>query len=92
MQYATALGSPAFGQTLKSFDDTAARKVNGVTDVFKIKVPRKEEDRFVDKVVVTATSTWAAIKGQRALSAEWGAGKQARELRLPRPDLAHVAR
>ena len=71
MQYATALGSPAFGQKLKSFDDAAARKVAGVTDIFKITVPRKEEDRFVDKIVVTATSTWAAIKGQRALTAEW---------------------
>ena len=71
MQYAAALGAPAFGQTLKSFDDTAARKVTGVTDVFKIRVPRKEEDRFVDKVVVTATSTWAAFKGKQALRVEW---------------------
>lgn len=71
MQYAAALGSPAFGQKLVSFDDTAARKVTGVTDVFKIRVPRKEEDRWVDKVVVTATSTWAALKGKQALKAEW---------------------
>ena len=71
MQYATALGSSAFGQKLTSFDDTAARQVNGVTDVFKIRVPRKEENRFVDKIVVTASSTWAAIKGKQALNAEW---------------------
>lgn len=61
MQYAVVLRPPAFGLKLKSFDDTEARKVNGVSDVIQ----------FESKVAVLANSTWAAIKGQRALKAEW---------------------
>lgn len=61
MQYAVVLRPPAFGLKLKSFDDTEARKVNGVNDVIQ----------FENKVAVLGSSTWAAIKGQRALKAEW---------------------
>ena len=61
MLYAVALRPPAFGQKLKSFDDTAAKAVNGVKNVL----------RFGDKIAVLATSTWAAMKGQKAIKAEW---------------------
>jgi isoquinoline 1-oxidoreductase subunit beta len=62
MLYSTALRPPAFGKKLKSFDDKAAKAVNGVVQVF----------RFAnDKVAVVGTSTWAAIKGKKALSAIW---------------------
>jgi len=61
MAYVSVLRPPAFGQTLVSFDDTEARRVNGVTDVLK----------FGNKVAVLATSTWAAMKGKKALTANW---------------------
>lgn len=61
MLYATAMRPPAFGQTLQSFDDTEAKAVNGVKDVIQ----------FGDKIAVVATSTWAAIKGKRAVKAVW---------------------
>lgn len=61
MQIAVVLRPPAFGSKLKSFDDTEARKVNGVTNVVQ----------FGDKVAVLANSTWAAMKGKKALKAEW---------------------
>ncbi|MEQ9415603.1 MAG: molybdopterin-dependent oxidoreductase [Cyclobacteriaceae bacterium] len=61
MQYAVVLRPPAFGLKLKSFDDAEARKVNGVSDVIQ----------FGSKVAVLANATWAAMKGQRALKAEW---------------------
>ena len=61
MQYAVVLRPPAFGQKLKSFDDSAAKSVNGVQSVV----------RFGDKVAVLANSTWAAMKGKKALTAEW---------------------
>ena len=35
MQYAVVLRAPAFGQKLESFDDSAARQVNGVKDVIQ---------------------------------------------------------
>ena len=61
MKYAVVLRPPAFGKKLKSYSDREARKVNGVTDVIK----------FGDKIAVLATSTWAAMKGQKALAADW---------------------
>ena len=61
MQYASVLRPPAFGQKLESFDDANARTVNGVNDVIK----------FGDKIAVLANSTWAAIKGKKALKATW---------------------
>lgn len=61
MQYAVVLRPPAFGLALKSYDDAEARAVNGVNDVIK----------FGNKVAVLASSTWAAMKGQKVLKAEW---------------------
>ena len=61
MSYACVLRPPAFGQVLESFDDADAKAVDGVTDVI----------RFENKIAVLATSTWAAIKGQKALVADW---------------------
>ena len=82
MVYASVLRPPAFGQALVSYDDSAAREVAGVIDVVKIgekaikmldmdqvdwsvRLPKSE------KVVVIASNTWAAIKGKKALKAEW---------------------
>lgn len=61
MQYAVVLRPPAFGLKLKSFDDSAAKQVSGVTNVLQ----------FGNKVAVIGNTTWAAMKGQRALQAEW---------------------
>jgi len=61
MLIASVLRPPAFGQTLVSFDDTKAKQTNGVVDVIK----------FGDKVAVLANSTWAAMKGKKALTAQW---------------------
>ncbi|GAB4354472.1 MAG: xanthine dehydrogenase family protein molybdopterin-binding subunit [Kiloniellaceae bacterium] len=52
---------PVFGATLKSFDDSAARAVQGVTDV--VAVPQG--------VAVLATGFWAAKQGREALQIEW---------------------
>ena len=63
MKYASVLRPPAFGQKLKSFNDTATRAVGGVEKVFQ----------FGDKIAVVANSTWAAMQGKNALTAEWEA-------------------
>jgi isoquinoline 1-oxidoreductase beta subunit len=68
MQYAVVLRSPAFGQKIVSVDDSAARKVTGVNKVIQF------SDEFGDKVAVLATSTWAAMKGKKALIATWKEG------------------
>ncbi|MEL6140838.1 MAG: molybdopterin cofactor-binding domain-containing protein, partial [Bacteroidota bacterium] len=61
MVHATALRPPAFGQELVSYDDNAAKQVNGVLDVV----------RFGNKIAIIAENTWAAMKGKKALKAEW---------------------
>ena len=61
MVVASVLRPPAFGQKLKSFDDSKAKTVNGVLNVVQ----------FGDKVAVIANSTWAAMKGKKAITAEW---------------------
>jgi isoquinoline 1-oxidoreductase beta subunit len=61
MVYANTLRPPAFGATLKSFDDTETRKIEGVLDVIELE----------NRVVVIAKNTWAAMKGKKALKAEW---------------------
>jgi len=63
MLYASVLRPPAFGQKLKSFDDSEARAVSGVSDVI----------RFGDKLAVLANDTWTAMKGKKALKANWTA-------------------
>lgn len=61
MVYAAVLRPPAFGQTLKSYDDAAAKAVTGVRQVLQ----------FGDKIAVLASNTWAAFKGKKALQAVW---------------------
>jgi isoquinoline 1-oxidoreductase beta subunit len=61
MLFAISARPPAFGKTLKSFDDTETRKVNGVKNVVKAG----------NVVAVLATSTWAAKKGRDALKVVW---------------------
>ena len=67
MVYASVLRPPAFGQVLESYDDIATKSVTGVSDVIK----------FGDKIAVLATSTWAAMKGKRALKATWNQDSKA---------------
>jgi len=52
---------PRFGATVKSFDASAALRVNGVIQV--VQVPAG--------VAVLARGSWAAIKGRRALRIDW---------------------
>jgi isoquinoline 1-oxidoreductase beta subunit len=60
MAYAV-IERPPFGAILKSYDDTQAKKSNGVIDVFQLG----------EKVVVLADSTWHAFKARKALKIEW---------------------
>lgn len=85
MVYASVLRPPAFGQELESFDATAAKSINGVLDVITIgekarNLLNSEKPGWSvklsnsDKVVVIANSTWAAMKGKKAIKAVWKEG------------------
>ena len=69
MLYASVLRPPAFGQILESFDDSATRNVNGIVDVI----------RFENKIAVLGTNTWAAMKGKKALKANWSQDSKAED-------------
>jgi len=61
MLIATIARPPLFGAKVQSFDATEAEKIKGVVKV--LQVPQG--------VAVLATSTWAALKGQRAVKVVW---------------------
>ena len=79
MRYAVIARSPFLNGRPRSIDDTAARKVDGVLDVFEIEGPAPGEPYQVlaSGVAVVATSTWAAIRGRDALDVVWDKGPNA---------------
>ncbi len=81
MRYAVIARAPTLNATVKHFDDSAARKVAGVLDVFRIDGPAMGEPYLIlaSGVAVVATSTWAAMKGRDALNIEWSASPSSAE-------------
>lgn len=73
MRYAVIARAPVLNAKVASFDDTAARDVDGVLDVFEIDGPNPGEPYLIlaSGVAVVATSTWAAMQGRDALQIEW---------------------
>ena len=61
--------NPRLRGKLKSFDDSAALKVPGVKNVFKVKMT--VFNTYREGVAVVADSTWAAMQGRKALKVEW---------------------
>lgn len=69
---------PAFGLTVKSFDDSEVRKMPGIKDVFRIKTLADDYERnvfdtttFTDLVVIVGNTTWEVMNARKALKAEW---------------------
>jgi isoquinoline 1-oxidoreductase beta subunit len=69
MLYAAVERNPRLRGKVKSFDDSAARKIPGVKHVFKVRMGVFKT--FREGVAVVADSTWAAIQGKKALRVEW---------------------
>ena len=76
MRYAVIARSPYLNGKPRAFDERAARKVEGVLDVFEIEGPEVGEPYVIlaSGVAVVATSTWAAMKGREALDIDWDPG------------------
>jgi isoquinoline 1-oxidoreductase beta subunit len=75
MVYATIEHPPVLGGTAKSVDDKAALAVKGVQQTVTLdtfKPPHLFQP--LGGVAVIANSTWAAIKGRRALKVDWNDG------------------
>jgi len=69
MLYAAVERNPRLRGKVKSFDDTATRKVAGVRNVFKVRMT--VFNTYREGIAVVADSTWAAMQGKKALKVEW---------------------
>ncbi len=78
MLYASIERCPAFGGSLLSVDDTAARAIAGVVDVIKLPEPSSPPMfNLQGGVAVLANNTWSAEQGRKALKLEWDRGRNA---------------
>ncbi|MEM5425288.1 xanthine dehydrogenase family protein molybdopterin-binding subunit [Paraburkholderia ferrariae] len=68
MLYAVIVNCPVFGGTVASFDDTAAKKIQGVRQIVRIH----------NAVAVVGEHTWAARRGASALVVKWNEGADAK--------------
>ena len=69
---------PAFGMKLKSVDDSMARSMPGIKDVFTIKVLNDDFERqhfdtctFLEVVAIVGNSTWEVMNAKKAINAQW---------------------
>ncbi|HEY5745878.1 MAG TPA: molybdopterin cofactor-binding domain-containing protein [Chryseolinea sp.] len=69
MLYAVVERNPRLRGVVKSFDDTATRKIPGVKHVVKTRMG--VFDTYREGVAVVADSIWAAMQGRKALNVEW---------------------
>ncbi len=90
MLTAMIIHPPAFGMKLKSVDDTSARNMPGIRDIFTIKVLEDDYVRqhfdtctFLEVVAVVGNSTWEVMNAKKALSVNWEPFKSYSEERVP---------
>jgi isoquinoline 1-oxidoreductase beta subunit len=69
---------PAFGMKIKSVDDSAARAMPGIRDVFTIDTNKEgfrgsmfDTNTFPNIVVVVGNSTWEVMNAKKALNIAW---------------------
>lgn len=78
MVYAVIAHPPAYGDTLKSVDDSETLKVPGVIKVVTLESsPPPAVFNPLGGVAVVATNTWAAKQGRDKLKLEWNKGPNA---------------
>jgi CO/xanthine dehydrogenase Mo-binding subunit len=78
MLIAMIVHPPAFGMKLKSVDDTAARAMPGIKDIFTIKVFNEDYVRqffdtvtFTELIAVVGNNTWEVMNAKKALKVQW---------------------
>ena len=78
MKIAMIAHPPAFGMKIASIDDTAAKAMPGITDVFTIDAkPEGVEQQWSDVnafpqlVAVVGETTWQVMKAKKALKIDW---------------------
>lgn len=78
MYIAMIAHAPAFGMKLKSVDDSEARSMPGIKDIFTINTFEEgyakqwcDIDAFPELVVVVGNSTWQVMSARKKLKLEW---------------------
>ncbi len=78
MKIAMIVHPPAFGMKLKSIDDTAAKSMAGIQDIFPIKVLQDDFERqhfdtctFLEVVAIVGNTTWEVMNAKKALQVQW---------------------
>ncbi|MBK1833806.1 xanthine dehydrogenase family protein molybdopterin-binding subunit [Roseibacillus ishigakijimensis] len=78
MLTAMIIHPPAFGMTLKSYDDTAARQMPGVRKIFPIETFNDSHQNrgfdisaFPKLVVIVGDSVWQVMQAKKAIQCEW---------------------
>jgi isoquinoline 1-oxidoreductase beta subunit len=74
MLIAMIVHPPAFGLKLKSVDDSEARKMPGIKDIFVIntdKEAKPDSTDFNELVAVVGNSTWEVMNAKLMLNVEW---------------------
>jgi len=75
MLYASIERCPAFGGTVTSFDDAAARAITGVVDVIRMPEPTSPPLFNVQGgIAVVANNSWSAAEGRKKLEIQWDRG------------------
>ena len=78
MLIAMIVHPPAFGMKLKSVNDTAAKAMPGIKDVFPIKIFNDDYERqffdtisFPEVVAIVGNTTWEVMNAKKAIKIEW---------------------
>jgi isoquinoline 1-oxidoreductase beta subunit len=78
---------PAFGMKMRSVDDSAARAMPGIRDVFTIKTYNDDYAKnwcdtsaFTELIVIVGNTTWEVMNAKKALSIEWEPFEERSEL------------
>ncbi len=78
MLTAMVVHPPAFGMKFKSMDDSEAKKMPGIQDIFKLESLKEGQELtyfettiFPEMVVVVGNSTWEVMQAKKALKVEW---------------------
>ena len=78
MVYASIERPPVLGGKLKSFDDSAAKQVAGVSQTIVLEGAQPPYGfKALGGVAVIAGNTWAASEGRKKLKVEWESGPHA---------------
>lgn len=78
MVIAMIIHPPAFGMELKSYDDTAARAMPGIQDIFVLETYKEDYPRiwadtisFNKQIVIVGKTTWEVLQAKKAIKTEW---------------------